>query len=409
MRRCAAILLLCLALAAPAWAGTAAAPAPVLPTFKQARDWQVSYVTRWYGDDGRPAPALDEPLLMASFRAPNLVQIKQGGDDGFTAVANGRWIRLLFPARKFAVWAEEQDVCDFFAGCNLVLAGLTSPVGYDWEEVIAALRVGGRGEGARFELLPEEVVAGRPCVVLHSVDTVSEEGDWTTTQWFDREYGVTLALRWREPGRTVEMRAKSAKFNVGFDARRFALTLPKGVREFRGSVTEWEDVEVISDYVAGTAKPQKIEPFLPVKIALLEPTALPKGFTGPYHVATGTGEAASPRWDVWQMWLSPEGGVISLAQSDAEYDDVPKGETKAAPLRGLTAQVARYHEPFDGVIITWKEGGRHHWLEGTGVTAAELKKMAEGMKQVTLEAAEGDGIRPPSERELRGVRSARAD
>ena len=103
MRRCAAILLLCLALAAPAWAGTAAAPAPVLPTFKQARDWQVSYVTRWYGDDGRPAPALDEPLLMASFRAPNLVQIKQGGDDGFTAVANGRWIRLLFPARKFAV------------------------------------------------------------------------------------------------------------------------------------------------------------------------------------------------------------------------------------------------------------------------------------------------------------------
>jgi len=391
MRCCAVILLLLVTLAAPAWGETKAAPAARIPRFKPARDWQISYLTRWYGEDGQPDPALDEPLLMVSYKAPDLVQVKRGGSRGFVAVSNRRGTRLLRPARELAVWSRH-PVSYFFHECNVALGGLTAPLDHDWDEVRAALAQGGRGENATFALLPDEVVAGRPCVVLRFTATASggqDRGEWTTTQWFDREYGVTLALRWKGPDRETEVRAKSAKFNVGLDMRRFALRVPKRVREFHAPAAGWGEARIIENYLRGGARPVKTKPFLPVKVAVAQPTALPEGFSGPYRILTGTKGSPEGTWDLWQMWLSPK-GMISLDQSDSPEDRILPGDTVTIGLRGGEGEVATYDEPFDGVIITWQEGGRYHWLEATGVTAAALRKMAEGMKEVTLEPLQGD-------------------
>ena len=99
---------------------------------------------------------------------------------------------------------------------------------------------------------------------------------------------------------------------------------------------------------------------------------------------------AAHNWCYTQRWFSESGGVISFAQGAGtvgERQSRLAGDTRPVTIRGRAGKLLAYHRPFEGLVLTWEEDGRWYKLEGTGMSAARLIRMAEGMKMVKLSAA----------------------
>ncbi len=188
--KCALLVALLLALRVDSAFAAAPAAESLLPAFGKASDWQITYQTTWFTKEGAPDKDLEEPVLMVSYKAPSLLHIWRGGLGGLhRGCQRPRYPSLLSGPEVCRLVAECEDP-EFFSECNLALGGLTEPLDSSWEEVKEALRQGGKGESATFALLPEETVAGWPCLVLHSVSHVTDgddPGEWVCTQWFDCE------------------------------------------------------------------------------------------------------------------------------------------------------------------------------------------------------------------------------
>ncbi len=183
------------------------------------------------------------------------------------------------------------------------------------------------------------------------------------------------------------------KFNTGMDARRFTWRVAQDARVFRHPLGDWREMEVIGDYQKRSLVPDKtIPPFLPAPVTVLRPTVIPKSFTGPYGTKTTIYDASTGGWTLSQLWLSEAGGLISLTQvsefTPDEETGAPNGKLPVISVHGAPARVWIYHEPFEGVSIFWQEGRRYYRLDGTGVSAPELQKMAESLKEVVVKVTD---------------------
>jgi len=398
-------MLLLLALAAlPAPAGATISVAPRLPKFKHARDWQITYTLS--GDAGLFQDERSS-LLIVSFAAPDHVQVKLLAEQHtFVAVADAHSARIYFPRLGFALWVPGAHAPDLPGDLDISLGGPEGVLTTDWDGIAQGLRHPDLDADTVYTLLPDETVAGRACLVLRTATTFHQapgkQSKWIVTQWFDREYGLPLGARRDDREGPVQFLARSVKINAGFDSRRFTAKIPASVPVFRGPL-DLDDADTIAEFLKPHELPggdefssPESDPSFDFKVTLLKPTALPAGFAASNGVSSTTGHSVEPPspevwWSATYTWFSKSGGVIIFTQGTwppgkgPDEQPAPAGQPRALTLRHRPAKLLTYKDPYEGLILTWHEGGKRCRLEGTGVSADDLQKMAESMKPTVLE------------------------
>ncbi len=127
---------------------------------------------------------------------------------------------------------------------------------------------------------------------------------------------------------------------------------------------------------------------------MLEATSPPAGFLGPFSESSGDGVGltwSDYSWAFLQKWFSKSGGVIIFGQDAGKGFDVGfsmAGTKTTATVRGKQAEVLTYDRPFPGTIVSWQDRTNRYRLDGTGVTTADLVKMADAMREVTVQPQE---------------------
>jgi hypothetical protein len=378
--------------------------APTIPTFRQAKSWQIKYTYTTAGESA-PTPA----TLVVSFLAPDRMTARNTASYMFTAVSDHDSIHVFFPELNAAMWTPAAYSFDL-PQIGLTMGGTDGPLSsMDWKMVEGALRQpGGKLGGATYELLPEEEVAGRKCLVLRMrVGTNSPDGqaqEWVTTRWFDAEYGLPLAIRSGAGKRRLEARAKSAAVDLDLQSDLFTPKVPRSVPTFRGAL-ECCDVTMIGEalsYGADEDESASEPPEVPGATTVLQPGSAPAGFRSTGSPSTGCEPGAEARqWSYSLKWFSRSGGVIGFDQGVGDVEERNSrltGERRSVTVRDRPGVMLSYHVPFDGLVLTWEDGARWFKLEGTGVTAEDLLKMAELMKEVKVAPAPKTRATPPSSR-----------
>ncbi len=362
---------------------------------KQAKNFEITY-QRSSGE--AMYSQVDDPKVpvTVSFQGPNHMAAVKKGAKGYVAVADSDSIRVLFPSRHFGLWLPVNGEFSLLEGIAISFGG-DDPLALARHTIGSALS----GQASEYKRLPNEKVAGRECLVIRETipEGVGPTG-WSTTQWFDREYG--LPLRWRSQyGRDVdEVRAVSVKIDKGVDSKRFSLTWPGSIPVFRGRL-DFSDVSAIDDVVSGTERPyadeeQWFSPGLEVK-TFLKPGAAPAGFAGPFGSSSSSGSefgSSDKWWYITTKWFSKSGGVIIFTQGGGaspreEFGELaqPPGDVLPVTVRKHPGQVLIYHKPYDGLILTWSEGDLKFRLEGTGVSEEALVQMGDAMKKFAVTVA----------------------
>jgi outer membrane lipoprotein-sorting protein len=367
---------------------------PTIPEFSQAKSWQITYT---YVPAG---PSLSgRATVIVSYSAPDRVRVEDNGPNAFVAVSDRESIHVLRPKQRVAMWVPA--VYSLSApSVEITLGGSRGPLMMDWEEVRAGLRSpGGRLGNATYELLPEQTVAGRRCLVIRTTTRSglpTESKDWVVTRWFDAEYGLPLAMQNTSGQHPIKVRAARVLISPSHDAKVFTFTAPRGIPVFRGSL----DCCALNGLGVARAEPDPDDalwdstPSIPGITSVLTPVRVPAGFRSIRTPMTEWQEGdEAHNWCYTQRWFSESGGVISLTQGAGTIEESHsrlEGDAQPLTIRGKTGELLAYHVPFEGLVLTWEDGKRWFKLEGTGVTAGGLAKMAEAMKEVNLGAPRED-------------------
>jgi outer membrane lipoprotein-sorting protein len=357
---------------------------PTIPEFSQANSLQITYTYLPGGpDETTPATAV------VSFLAPGRVKVSDRGPSAAIAVSDGRSIRMFSPGLRAAIWVPAEYPFTF-GHLAVRMGGTQGPLTTDWEAIRGGLRHrGGGGGGTTYELLPEQRIAGRKCLVLRTtMRSALPQGpkDWVTTEWFDAKYGLPLGVRGLSGQSPVELRAKSVAIDLDLGADFFRLRVPPGVPVFRGPLNCC-DLNAIGAALANDVpegNPSDLDPDSPVSASALRPAWAPAGFRSTMSPMTssslGPGEI---EWSYSLRWFSRSGGVIAFDQGVGELEPRrPRlaGDTHPVTVRGVAGELLTYHLPFEGLVLYWEDGKQWFSLEGTGVTERDLVKMADAMK-----------------------------
>jgi hypothetical protein len=376
---------------AAAWSEPAT---PTIPEFSQVKSWQITYT---YVPLGYGVPP--SATVVVSFLAPDRVKVADRGPMALTAVASDRGTRLFRPELHAAMWVPvEYPLSLTYLG--IAMGGKQGPIITDWEAARAGLgSPGGRHGDTTYELLPEEEVAGRRCLVLRTTapSTMPETPpDWVTTWWFDAEYGLPLAMHAGNGKRQLDIRAKSVAIDPALEVGLFTLKLPPGTPTFRGPF-DCCDLNGIAVTRSGEDPDDGASEESPQHTAVtsvLQPASVPAGFRRVNHpVPTWQEGPEGDDWCYTQRWFSESGGVITFDQGVGEWEErhfAVSGDKQPITVRTKAGEMLAYHVPFEGLVLTWEDGKRWSRLEATGVTADDLTKMVKGMREVKPSAPHED-------------------
>jgi hypothetical protein len=412
----------------------------VLAAPARAAEWkallslEVTYT--WHRDDKSPEAPFFPPLqgtLKLWYRAPSSYRAEdrtavdgEGAGDVQTTVIVGdaEGMRVSWVGGP-TVWVQADNAWSLGAGLEEVrLAGPAGPFvtfRARFDDQLARARTGAKG----YRLLPDEVVTGRTCVVLQQVSpspctpTGTDEAArrLTVTWWVDKEYGVPLAWREARDRGSADLRATAFRANPALSEDLFTPRTPEGVTVFQGPFAPETPVEFMpaAEFMP-VREAEEVEapwwlaapPEQQGPLAALVPGPLPPGFADMGVQTSSGGNGPGKTWYISISYAnSRTGGVIMFVQGTSEEvtrREKPDREERAE-VRTSPARVLLFSRPYAHLALVWEAGGVRYALEGSQVTLAQLRAMAEGMEQVTTQA--GSGWTQPDE-ESRGTATPQA-
>jgi hypothetical protein len=393
------------------------------PAWKSPRTLKVTYAWDQRNatadqDEGARAPAPPKATYTvwyqspASYRAES-VTTEEGHPPylEIAAVGNAWGMRVYSPLFGTGAWTPADDAMLPSWIPDVQLAGTAGPFASFQEELADRLRSAQAG-GGEVQLLPDETVAGRPCMVLkmrwHTLAPAPEglkevvETDW---EWVDKEYGIPLAWKHAgEDGSFVGTRATSVQIDAALESEVFTLHLPEGVHVFKGPFAPEEADDAVEAFSLANDTEKDASDHRPPALSrqhgaltVLWPRAVPPGFVS---VLKGYSDDDAPggAWYISAILANwKTGGVIVFKQgtsADVVCREKPDREDQMN-VRKSPARVLHLSQPYAHLALEWQSGGVRYSLEGSEVTVAELRAMAEGMEQVSLSPKEVQGAERP--------------
>ena len=331
---------------------------------------------------------------------------RRGGPEAqdLVAVGNAYGMRLYSPSDGTVVWVPADDATLPLLDTDVKLAGSFASFQGQSPDRLRSAQTGAN----EVQLLPDEVVAGRPCSVIKSdytrVAAWLEGRKLTATEWewVDKEYGFSLAWKQaEEDGSSGSLRATAVRIDAPLRDGLFALRVPEGVRVFKGPFAPEDARDAAEAFVlAADVGSAGVEP-LPAlleqhgPLAGLLPRVLPSGFASLTREYAG-GDAPGDTWYISMLLANwKTGGVIVFVQgTSAEVDRREKADSEEqTTARNSPARVLHFSQPYAHLALVWKSGELRYALEGSEVSLAQLRGMADGMEQVTVQPRKPAGAR----------------
>jgi len=359
-----------------------------LPGWKQADDWDVTYSISAGEESSSPNK---NGTLRVRYKRPNQVRIDVTGSKPYSAVADSDSVCIYMPLSRLSVLAPLGEHSpfeiallpdDFLIG---PLPGELKGQGPQMApaDTIASARRGERG----LRLLSEEVVAGRPALVM---ETTAPSPSLRRVSWVDKEYGIPLAGRVESEGPfQAEFRAQEVRINQGIGPAVFALDMPASTVTFKGRLGI-EDADRIRDMLGEDLLPRQERipwglDILPDKPGLAQHILilprLPTGFrsngSGAFADDDGWGSTATYVKHAGAVILFTEQtGIASQPLMEMTTELRRSAEVTQVKVNNRPATLYRHQKPYPGLILAWRAQGVQAMLEATDVPADELLDMA---------------------------------
>lgn len=366
--------------------------------WQDAQSWQITYkITRSYRvREGDP------PFEMTlSYLPPDRFRAECGGPVPFVAVGDSEASQVYFPEYGFACWMVADDA-PRLPTMYITVGGTDGPLAfmrYTQEESLARVQEGDEN----VSLLPDDLVAGRPCIVIEArwkegeSDGAEAPQDARSVRWVDADLGIALRVEMDHTQYETEYIATDARVGVALDEALFSFDVPEGTVVFRYPL-EFHDADAMARALKLPAG-RKVRLFsLPGQRRMMpvwSPEYLPPGFTWAVTTVPNAPEPGED-WDMDFLLISSKGGVINVTQGTEEYEvgAEPEGPAKMPEVEAVTintifgprpGHVYRYREPYWQTVVVWGQERKHYWIEGVGVPEEELVKMAESMRKYGLQ------------------------